>query len=240
MNYLSFGGGVNSTALMLWLVDRKVEFEAVYADHGTDWPETRQYVQMLKQKGYPITIIETRYHGLPLDDFCLERECIPSRIQRWCTGAYKVIPLAKYMPTPCTVYLGISADEERRATRLRAGQRRNETLEFPLVDEDIDRQGCIDIIEAHRLPLPIKSCCYICPFQNKEKWLALRTQHPELWAKAKRIEEGSNRRMATLGRKPIWLSNSKRPLDQVGLTRRTTTEAEAEAEYSAAPCICGL
>jgi len=52
-NYLSFGGGVNSVALYLYLLDQKVEFEAVFVDHGTDWPETYDYVEMFKKK-YPL------------------------------------------------------------------------------------------------------------------------------------------------------------------------------------------
>ena len=46
-NYLSFGGGVNSVALMLWLIEHDIEFEAVFADHGGDYPETYEYVDML-------------------------------------------------------------------------------------------------------------------------------------------------------------------------------------------------
>jgi 3'-phosphoadenosine 5'-phosphosulfate sulfotransferase (PAPS reductase)/FAD synthetase len=57
--YLSFGGGVNSVALGLWLMDHGIEAERVYADHGADWPETREYVQHLKERGLPITILDT-------------------------------------------------------------------------------------------------------------------------------------------------------------------------------------
>ena len=35
-NYLSFGGGVNSTAMLLLLLDEGWEFEAVYVDHGAE------------------------------------------------------------------------------------------------------------------------------------------------------------------------------------------------------------
>ena len=31
-------------------------FEAVYVDHGADWPETREYVAMFQGMGYPITV----------------------------------------------------------------------------------------------------------------------------------------------------------------------------------------
>lgn len=46
--YLSFGGGVNSVAMMLMLLDQKDDFEAIFVDHGTDWPETYEYFEMFQ------------------------------------------------------------------------------------------------------------------------------------------------------------------------------------------------
>ena len=43
--YLSFGGGVNSTALYILLEQEGMEFEAVFAHHGADWPETYGHIQ---------------------------------------------------------------------------------------------------------------------------------------------------------------------------------------------------
>lgn len=51
--YLSFGGGVNSTALYLHLLELGQEFEAVYVDHGTDYPETAEYVAYFAAR-YPV------------------------------------------------------------------------------------------------------------------------------------------------------------------------------------------
>ena len=54
-NYLSFGGGVNSVAMMLLLLDEGVEFgpgkdaEALYV-WMPDWPETHEYLMMLEEK----------------------------------------------------------------------------------------------------------------------------------------------------------------------------------------------
>ena len=48
-NYLSFGGGVNSVAMMLLLLDQKQEFESIFVDHGTDWPETYEYFDMFQE-----------------------------------------------------------------------------------------------------------------------------------------------------------------------------------------------
>lgn len=54
--YLSNGMGVNSIAMMLLLLEKEWKFEAIYVDHGCDWPETRQYMQnkFLEQIGEAI------------------------------------------------------------------------------------------------------------------------------------------------------------------------------------------
>tara|TARA_Y100000310_G_C20413341_1_gene683116 strand:+ start:575 stop:817 length:243 start_codon:yes stop_codon:yes gene_type:complete len=71
--YLSYGGGVNSTAMMILLNEKKIEFESVFVDHGADYPETYKYVDLLKEKGFPITIIKSgdynkRIKGLDLTE----------------------------------------------------------------------------------------------------------------------------------------------------------------------------
>jgi 3'-phosphoadenosine 5'-phosphosulfate sulfotransferase (PAPS reductase)/FAD synthetase len=50
--YLSFGGGVNSTALLLLMADEGMEFETVFVNHGGDYPETYAYVELLRERGY--------------------------------------------------------------------------------------------------------------------------------------------------------------------------------------------
>ena len=60
--YLSFGGGVNSVAMYLYALDEGWDFEAVFVDHGTDWPETYEYVEMFK-KMYPVTVLRPDVTG---------------------------------------------------------------------------------------------------------------------------------------------------------------------------------
>lgn len=235
-NYLSYGGGVNSTALLLWLIDQGIECEAVYADHETDWPETRTYVQMLQDRGYPITVLETRRKGLNLYEYYYQHRMIPMRWVRACTVEYKLVPIANHCPTPCVMYLGISADESSRVDRIIAGQRPGEEKRFPLVDEGIDRKGCIDIIKAHGLPVPIKSGCFICPFQRKGQWRELRTNHPDLFCKAKTLEAVTNARLAETGRAPVHLAHDK-PLDAIAQADQMDLFGERDFER---PCLCDL
>jgi len=233
--YLSFGGGINSVALMLLLEDQGEDFEAVFADHGADWPETYEYVQMLQDKGHKITVLQCRRKGLALYDYYLEHKMVPMRMVRACTRLYKLVPLAEYMQPPCIVYMGISADESHRAARITAGERDGEEKLFPLIDAGIDRKGCIDIIKAHGLPVPIKSGCFICPFQRISQWVELRTKHPELYCKAKRLENVTNARVQAQGRPPIYLAHD-RPLDNVAQEDQMDLFGEREDR----PCLCEL
>jgi hypothetical protein len=74
--YLSYGGGVNSTAMYLLMLDQGIEFESVFVHHGTDWPETYQYVAgfqwWLKANGHkPITVLIPIHGGNSvLYDYC--------------------------------------------------------------------------------------------------------------------------------------------------------------------------
>ena len=232
-HYLSFGGGVNSTALLLLLHDRGVEFEAVYADHGADWPETREYVQMLRDRGYPLTVLETRRDGLELIAYYLHYRLIPSRILRACTDHYKVKPLRAYQQAPCVVYLGIDAGEEHRAKPYDQG---GVTHEYPLVDWGIDRAGCVEVIKQHNLPVPPKSGCFICPFQRVSQWRELYRLHPDLYCKARHLEVMANERMAAKGYSPMFLAGD-RPLEAVAQEGQMDM---FDASRGVTPCLCGL
>ena len=113
--YLSYGGGVNSTAMLLLLLDKGWDFESVYVDHGCDWPETREYVAMMAER-YPITILKPKYDGHEdLYDYAWFRKITPSIHIRWCTHRFKVSPLIEYYERPCFQLIGIDAGESKRA-----------------------------------------------------------------------------------------------------------------------------
>jgi hypothetical protein len=196
-NYLSFGGGVNSVAMMLLLMDEGVEFgpgkdcEAVYV-WMPDWPETHEYLLMLEEKGYPVTVImpavRHKYHDLT--EFCYEKRIIPFRQRRWCTSDFKIATLQKYFQKPCFVMLGIDAGESHRATLSSHCGTENR---FPLIERGVDREGCLKIITDHGLPAPPKSGCWICPFQRISEFKRLRREHPDLFCRAVELEENSGK-----------------------------------------------
>jgi 3'-phosphoadenosine 5'-phosphosulfate sulfotransferase (PAPS reductase)/FAD synthetase len=224
--YLSFGGGVNSVALGLWLIDHGIEAEWVFANHHGDLPETYAYVEMLQSKGYPITVLDTG----DIYESYWRRRIIPMRPVRWCTADFKVLPLNKYFEPPCTVYIGIDAGEQQRVDKILAGCRDGEVKEFPLVDAGMDRAACVEYITAHGLPVPPKSGCYFCPHQRVGQIRQLRTQHKDLFDKALALEMRAN-----VGKdKPYYLMD--RPLDVVAMDN----QPDLFGERDMTPCLCQL
>ena len=224
--YLSYGGGVNSTALLILLTEQGEEFEAVFADHGGDYPETYEYVSML-QEHYPITIIKSEK---TLYDYAMDYAILPDRRFRWCTSDFKVKPINKYFEKPCLVYIGFDAGEAHRS--LNRYYIDGIEHEYPLIDMGIDRRGCKEVIKKAGLPLPRTPGCFFCPFQKKSEFRTLRDKYPDLYCKTKTMEQTCNARRKKQGKSPVYLRDH--PIDEVA------QEGQDDLFGYRKPCQCGL
>jgi len=219
MNVLSFGGGVNSVALMLWLYDKETEFESVYVDHKCDWPDTYEYMSYLEDKGYEITKVSVNVNGFDnLYDYCWERKILPVIGKRKiCAYEFKYKQFSKYVSkkygTDVNVLIGYSYDEKNRAKR-RKSELGYKYL-YPLIDNKITRTGCIRIIREHGLKIPHRSNCYICPMQTKKEWIELYSKHEKLFHKAVKLEKRVNKYREKKGLKKIYLRNDRKPLEEL-------------------------
>jgi len=191
--YLSFGGGVNSTALLLVLTDRDEEFETVFVNHGGDYPETYAYVDYLRHEGFEITeIIPPVYCGCTtIEQYIYKYKFAPARFMRWCTQHFKVIPFLKHLEPPCIAMLGISYEEKHRAENRKTMHKLEEniTYRYPLIDAKMNRDDCISLIHEHGLDVPERSTCWFCPFQTKQQIRELYLNHPDLYQRAVKIED---------------------------------------------------
>lgn len=238
-NYLSFGGGVNSVALHLFMLDQGIEFESVFVNHGTDWPETYQYVAgfqwWLKANGYPpITILRplVQNHTTLIGYYEWKRK-VPSIMRRDCTDKFKIRTLQRYQKAPCFVHLGIDAGEAKRA---RISTRNGMENRYLLIEHDIDREGCVKIIKDHGLPIPMKSGCYICPFQKRSQWIDLRKKHPCLFQRADNLEAANIEDRIANGKSGFTLLNSGKTLPAT--VDEKQRKLWQEDEYP--PCNCFL
>ena len=208
-NYLAFGCGVNSVALYLLLRHLGRNFEAVFVDHGTDWPETYTYFKKFSAK-FPVTRIRPHvsvartgktYNNLY--DYCWDKHVVPYAARRWCTKKFKADPLQEYMlkdDEPCREYIGLDASEERRKAdpidpRIHHA--------YPLIAHRIDRERCRQMILKAGLPVPPNSKCFICPFQTLAEWKQMYVRYPVLFARARMLEQ-RNRDYARRQGKKAW------------------------------------
>jgi len=244
---LSYGAGVNSTALAILLINDGWKGEIVFANTGTEWPDTYCFMdyfenEWLRPRGFEIVKLEgLPWHrkgkrfgiqGCSLIEYCEAACVIPLAAVRWCTSEWKVRPLERYSNSQENM-LGIAADEAHR---------QNQAIR-PLVDQGIGRRGCIDIIAAENLPIPRKSGCYICPFQRDSQWRELWERHPDLFERAMKLEENTQRSDKSKRWNSIIDPSGKTTLRQRKLaydSQMTLPEIDMDALLAYKPCVCGV
>lgn len=189
---ISWGAGVNSTAIiaLFLLGELKGKPEIVFADTGVEYPETYAYINIvgniLNQKGWKVTVLRPytyrKFYGSKTKDdlykYLWDRKDVPTFKSRPCTIEYKKNPVNRYANDRKQL-VGICKDELHRIK------------EHIYPTRDYTREGCAWLIGKAGLPLPIKSGCYLCPFQNKARWINLYKEHQDLWNKVVTLEKNS-------------------------------------------------
>uniref|UniRef100_A0A6M3L8R3 Putative phosphoadenosine phosphosulfate n=1 Tax=viral metagenome TaxID=1070528 RepID=A0A6M3L8R3_9ZZZZ len=125
MRILSFGGGVQTTALSILVAQGKVNVDAVvFADTGCEKPETYwymdTYIKPLYQKlGIPFHSIKATANWTKegLYQYCLSKSIIPDVKHKWCSKGFKALPISRQFPE-CTQLIGFSVDEAYRSDKL--------------------------------------------------------------------------------------------------------------------------
>ena len=194
---LSFGGGVNTVALMVLLLEEGAPLdEVVFADTGGEVPETYAYLDVARayfeERGVPFRVVSKRINGTrDLYETCWHRRVIPSALWRWATRDFKVKPIHNYYKTlgaHINQYVGIAFDE---IDRMKDSLVPYVTNIYPLIDRKMKREDCVRVIEGAGLPVPVKSGCFFCPFNSMDRWRWLHLNHPDLFDRAVALEENS-------------------------------------------------
>lgn len=198
--FLSYGGGVQSTALLLLAIEGKLPRPdaVIFSDTGAEMPETIRLIEEVFKpacEGAGIQFVTVESHrGSIVDDY-LRKSAIPMVMNRSCTFNFKVAPIRRWLRKNLEIkrgvisarcLLGISTDESQRRTKSDVKYVENK---FPLLELGLSRRQCKEMIEAKGWPVPPKSGCYICPFQNVKSWMTLRDEHPKLFEVAVKMEE---------------------------------------------------
>lgn len=236
---VSYGGGVQSTALLVLAAKRIIDFPLfIFSNVGDDseHPSTLRYVREIAAPyaaEHGIELVEVRKQRRGGGEETLLQRIngvessvpIPMRLasgapgNRTCTIEFKIRVIAKElkrrgatnaMPAVCA--LGISTDEFHRARS--SSQFKYETLAYPLLDLGLSRSDCVTLIADAGLPVPPKSSCWFCPYHKLSEWRRMRHEEPELFERSVAIERAMNARRAALGKDAVWISDAMRPLDE--------------------------
>lgn len=121
-NIISFSGGKDSTALILWAKENLESFDTIFCDTGWEDPITYEYVQHINETlldGKLIILKSDKYDGM--EDMCIQKGRAPSVVARFCTEQLKMIPTKKYIESldvDVCLYVGIRADESPARAKL--------------------------------------------------------------------------------------------------------------------------
>ncbi|MCY0940114.1 phosphoadenosine phosphosulfate reductase [Streptomyces antarcticus] len=254
MKVISFGGGVQSTALLVLAAQGRIDYSTfLFANVGDDseHPATLAYIRDVAAPYAARAGIElhqlrrTRRDGTTetLMERLNRRDTrsipIPVRMangapgRRSCTADFKIKVVGRWLREhgatanePAVVGIGISVDEIHRANRRRSEP--HEQVEYPLLDLRLRRDDCERIIETAGLPVPPKSSCFFCPFRTVDAWRQQRREDPDLFARSIEVEQTVNRLRAALGRDPVYLTRYGRPLAEAIPAQRDAATEEAE------------
>ena len=212
MLIVSYGGGTNSTALLIGMYERGINPGAIlFADTGGEKPLTYCYIKIMQswldKIGFPpiTTVKKVDKNGdiLTLEDNCLDKKMLPSITYGYktCSQKYKAQPQDKWVNNwdpakvawkegrRITKAIGFDADEPQRAAKDYSDKKYN--YWYPLIDWDWGRDECIEAINRVGLPLPGKSSCFFCPNSSISEIRELNALYPDLMKRALAMEENA-------------------------------------------------
>lgn len=218
---VSYGGGVNSTAMLIGMIARNERPNAIlFADTGGEKPATYDFVaefrDWLAKHDLKLTVIAysaKMQSPLGVDFACgsahasLEDEChnngtLPSKAFGFggCSQKWKRYPMDKFVqqfqPAKDAWERG---EKVQRCIGIHAGETKRGkipddakfTYRFPLKEWGWSQDHCESAIREAGLAVPPKSACFFCPSMRKVEVLALAKEHPELFNRAVAMEQNA-------------------------------------------------
>lgn len=191
MNHIvALSGGKDSTALALALklLEPPRGYQYVCTPTGNEPDEMKAHWDRLEVLlGKPlIRITQNTLMGL----IYLQR-ALPNWRMRWCTRMLKIEPFEEYIleHLPCTVYVGIRADEVDRDSVA------YETLDggiirrYPFVEWGWGLSHVLNLLDNNGIIIPERTDCAVCFYQRIWEWYQLWLNHPEQYAQGEAAEE---------------------------------------------------
>jgi len=199
-NIISFSGGKDSTALILWAKENLKNFITVFCDTMWEHAITYAYIDFINKTllDNKLVVVSSDKYG-SFEDMCVKKKRVPSTKARFCTEELKLKPMKKYIGQflpAVEIYVGIRADESfaRRNLPERAFADYYECdMVRPLMKWTA--QDCFDIMKKYNIePNPLYKMgmkrvgCMPCIMSGLGEMRQIIKQFPEVIENIREIE----------------------------------------------------
>ena len=221
MRILSFGGGVDSSAMLLHHLNvSSLGIDAVvFADTGaesmTTYENVDRFSHICREAGLRFDIVSKQ--GESITDWVTRLGIVP--VMRGgshvCSVRFKGDVMAawareKFPGQEITWLIGIEANEAHRTERFGKPKRSKKSkqvfkYEYPLQDMGMTRDDCLALIAKHGMQVS-KSSCVFCPFMSHDEIRDIRND-PDAWETIKLVERRYQEESPIKHQR--WLDNGK-------------------------------
>lgn len=229
---LNYGGGRQTTA-MLVLIQRGIlpkPDRIIIADTGRENPSTWDYrdevTEPLAQSlGLTIEIAPRSLAYVDLyahnGDLLIPAYTATGKLSSFCSTEWKQRVVRRYLKESgvhsATAWIGYALDERDRYKPTKEDKTGPWYRGFPLLDLNLTKRDCIQLIKDAGLPLPPPSACWMCPNKPNEEWRYLRDTYPAAFAQACQLDDEVRDEDIAQGHAGVWLHHSRTPLREADL-----------------------
>jgi hypothetical protein len=184
---IALSGGKDSCAMALRLRELEPERDYTYicTPTGNELPVmVEHWLDLGRRLGKPIIPVSS---GRSLGGLIRMQNALPNWRMRWCTRMLKIEPFERYVleHRPCTVYVGIRADEVTEREGVDYGALGGDVVRrFPLAEWGWGINQVMAYLSSIGVCIPDRTDCAACFFQTLWEWYSLWLAHPATFAEA--------------------------------------------------------
>ena len=210
MNIVSFSGGKDSTAMLLMMIEHKIQIDyIVFCDTGVEFPGMYKHIKKVeKYIGRKITIVKSKNsYEYFLGEHVKRNGTVgyghPDFRNRWCTQVLKKSPFKKFIKSlnidksEVIEYHGIAFDEIKRTEK---NKEKGRIIKYPLVDWEITEKMALEYCYNKGFNWDglyedfVRVSCFTCPMSRIGELRTLYNKYPELWIKLQNLDSKSFRK----------------------------------------------
>ena len=231
---MNYGGGRQTTAMLI-LVARGLlprPDRIVIADTGREktstWDYRSEVTEPLAQSlGMTIEIAPRRLAYVDLyshqGELLLPAYTLTGKLSAFCSTEWKQRVVRRYLKEQhgigsATAWIGYALDERQRYKPNKEDRTGPWYRSFPLLDLNLTKRDCLQIITDFGLPIPPPSSCWMCPNMPNAEWLYVHDNYPADFERACQLDEAIREEDIANGGTGVWLHESRVPLREADLT----------------------